>query len=156
MTLMKKTDQWSGVVLLIISAFICWESSRMPYGSIHNPGAGLFPFWLGVILGGMSIGLIMKTTLEKDRGKRMRDLLSEKIRWGKILALLIALVLYGYGMDLLGFLIITFLFMAFLLRFIDPQSWKSVIIWALGGSIGCYLIFDVWLKLRLPKGFLGG
>ena len=51
--------------------------------------------------------------------------------------------------------LITFLFMASLIRFVDPQPWKRVIGWALVGSVGSYLIFEVWMKLRLPKGFLG-
>jgi putative tricarboxylic transport membrane protein len=152
---MKKMDQWSGVVLLIISILIIWGSLRMPYGGIHNPGAGLYPFWLGVILGGMAIGLFVKATRKKGGGKTVQDLLAEKIRWGKLLALLLALVFYGVALDFLGFLMVTFLFMAFLLWFIDPQPWKSVIGWALAGSIGCYLIFEVWLKLRLPRGVLG-
>lgn len=152
---MRKTDQWSGIVLLIISALIIWGSLGMPYGGIHNPGAGLYPLWLGVILGAMAIGLILKSTREKEGGKMVRDLLAEKIRWGKLLALLCALVFYGIALEFLGFLIVTFLFMAFLLWFIDPQPWKSIIGWALVGSIGCYFVFEVWLKLRLPRGFLG-
>jgi hypothetical protein len=41
------------------------------------------------------------------------------------------------------------------LRSIEPQTWKAVIGWALVGSLGSYLVFEVWMKLRLPKGFLG-
>ncbi len=58
-------------------------------------------------------------------------------------------------MDTIGYLLITFLLMAFLLRAIEPQPWKTVIGWALAGSLGSYLIFEVWMKLRLPRGFLG-
>jgi putative tricarboxylic transport membrane protein len=155
MALMKKTDQWGGVVLLIISVFICWGSIQMPYGSIHYPGAGFFPLWLGVILGAMSAGLILKATKQKQGAKMIRDLLAEKIYWRKALFVLIALIAYAYLLDLLGFLIVTFLFMAFLFWFIEPQPWKSIIGWALVGCVGSYLIFEVWLKLRLPKGFLG-
>ena len=152
---MKKTDQWSGLFLLIISALICWGAIRMPYGGVHNPGAGFFPLWIGIILGLMAVGLILTSAREKEGAKMIRDLLAEKIRWGKVLYVLVALVVYGYLMEHIGFLIVTFLFMAFLLLFIDPQPWKSVIGWAVAGSVGSYLIFEVWLKLRLPKGFLG-
>jgi hypothetical protein len=57
--------------------------------------------------------------------------------------------------DYLGFLTVTFLFMGCLLLFVDRQSWRTVIGWALIGSIGSYLIFEVLLKLRLPKGLIG-
>ncbi len=152
---MKKVDQWSGIVLLIIAVLICWGAGTLPYGNIHNPGPGFFPLWLGIILGVLSIGLIVKTTTQKENVGYVKEFLSEKIRWVKVFFVIIALILYGILIDYLGFLIITFLFMAFLLRFVGLQSWKTVIGWALIGSIGCYLIFEVLIKLRLPKGFLG-
>jgi putative tricarboxylic transport membrane protein len=152
---MKKADQWSGLVLLILAVSMCWGSTRLPYGNIHNPGAGFFPLWLGVILGAMSISLFIQTTWQKEKVRILKDILAEEIRWRKVLMVVIGLVLYGFLMDYIGFLTVTFLLMAFLLRSIEPQPWKAVIGWALVGSIGSYLVFDVWMKLRLPKGFLG-
>jgi len=152
---MKKLDQWNGVAFLIISGIICWGSTRLPYGNVHNPGPGFLPFWLGVVMGLLSIALLIKTTFQTERVKMIRELFAKKIRWGKVFYVLAGLILYAFLMDYLGFLLITFLFIAFLTRFIDPQSWKKVIGWALVGSVGSYLIFEVWMKLRLPKGFFG-
>jgi putative tricarboxylic transport membrane protein len=152
---MKKADQWSGLVLLILSGLICWGSLFLPYGNIRNPGPGFFPLWLGIILGAMSIGLIWKTARQKEGARTLREILAEKVRWDKVLWTLIALVLYAALMDFLGFLIATLLFMAFLLRVIEPQPWRTVFMWTLIGSLGSYLIFEMWMKLRLPKGFWG-
>lgn len=152
---MKKVDQWNGLAFLILSGLICWGSSGLPYGTIHNPGPGFLPLWLGIIMGLLSIGLLVKATVQKKGMRILRELLDEKIRWVKVLCVLIALLLFAFLMDYLGFPIVTFLFMAFLFRFIDPQSWKSVVGWSLVGSVGSYLIFEVLMKLRLPKGFLG-
>jgi hypothetical protein len=150
---MRKADQWSGILLFIFSALIFWGAIPMPYGTLHNPGPGFFPLWLGIILGAMAIGLILKVTWQKEGAKMLREILEEKIRLGKVLSILIALFLYGYLLDPLGFPIVTSIFMVF--RFIDPLPWKSVIAWALIGCMRTYLIFEVWMKLRLPKGFLG-
>lgn len=152
---MGRTDQWSGVVLLIVSACIFWGSALLPYGNVRNPGPGFLPLWLGVILGVLSIGLILQSSLQKRKGKMLRELLAEKIRWVKVLSTVIALIAYALLMDYVGFLVITFLFIAYLIRFIDPQPWKKAIGWALVGSVGSHLVFNVWLQLRLPKGFLG-
>jgi len=152
---MKKADQWSGLALLILAGFICWGSIFLPYGNIHNPGPGFFPLWLGIILGAMAVGLVLRTTWQKEGAKALRDILAEEVRWGKVLFVLMALVLYGSLMNSLGYLIVTFLLMAFLLRFIEPRPWKAVIGWALIGSVGSYLVFELWMKLRLPQGFLG-
>ena len=153
--LMKKSDQWSGLFLLILAMFICWGSLRLPYGDIHNPGPGFFPLWLGIFLGGMSIGLFVKITLQKEAARGVRDILAEEIRWGKVLLVIIGLALYGCLLDYIGFLLVTFLLMALLLRSIEPQPWAAVVGWALGGTLGSYLVFEVWMKLRLPRGILG-
>jgi drug/metabolite transporter (DMT)-like permease len=155
MAFIKKADQWSGLVLLVISGLICWGALSLSYGHIHNPGPGFYPLWLGIILGAMAMGLILKTTWQREGAKVLRDILAEKVRWEKVLFVLMALILYGFLMNFLGYLIVTFLLMAFLLRFIEPHPWKSVIGWTLIGSVGSYLVFEVWMKLRLPKGFLG-
>jgi len=152
---MKKADQWSGIALSILSAGMISAALRLPYGNLHNPGPGFFPLWLGVILGGMSIALFVQTTRGKESERTLKEILEEDVRWGKVLLVLGALIIYGFLMDTIGFLIVTFLLMIVLLRFIEPQPWKVVIGWALGGSVGSYLIFEVWMKLRLPKGFLG-
>ena len=60
---MKKCDQWSGLFLLLVAVLICWGSLRMPYGSLHNPGPGFYPFWLGILLAGMSLGLIVEASV---------------------------------------------------------------------------------------------
>lgn len=151
---MKKADQWSALFLIFLAAFICWGSSLLPYGNIHDPGPGFLPVWLGIILGAMSLGLILKTTIEKG-SRPLKNLLEEEVRWGRVLLVLIALFLFAYLLDIAGFVITTFILLASLLRFVYPQPWKTVIGWALAGSGVSYLIFDVWMKLRLPKGFLG-
>jgi putative tricarboxylic transport membrane protein len=150
-----KTDQFNGILFLIVAILICLGSIRFSYGNVHNPGPGFLPFWLGIVLGLLSILLLIKTTLQRKDAMLFRQVFTEKIRWGKVLITLVALILYGIIMESAGFLLLTFLFLAFLIRFVDPQPWKRVIGWAMVGSAGSYLIFEVWMKLRLPKGFLG-
>ena len=150
-----KVDQFNGILFLVISILICLGSARIPYGNIHNPGPGFLPFWLGIALGLLSIGLLIQTTLLRKEVKLLKKVLAEKIRWGKVLIAVVALVLYSVLLDSIGFLLITFLFLAFLIRCVDPQSWSRVIGWALVGSVGSYLIFEVLMELRLPKGLLG-
>jgi hypothetical protein len=138
---MKKADQWSGIFLLIISASIVWGSLSSPYGSINKPGPGFFPFWIGVLLGGMSLGLLIKSTISVKGGNFLREIFGGKIRWGKVIFVLACLLFYALSLDYLGYLFVTFLLMLILLRFVDPQPWRIVLLWALVGSIVSYLIF---------------
>ena len=141
--------------MLIFSGLICWGAMFLPYGNIHDPGPGFYPLWLGIILGTMSIALMLQAFRQKAGGRTLRDILAEKVRWEKVLWVLIALVLYGFLIDYLGFLVVTLLLMGFLLRVIQPQPWRTVFLGALTGSFGSYVVFEIWMKLRLPKGFWG-
>ena len=66
-----------------------------------------------------------------------------------------ALVLYTIFFRFLGFLLATFFLTAFLLRVMEPLSWKKVLGGAVGAAIGSYAIFQLWLEAQLPAGFLG-
>lgn len=150
-----RTDYFNGILFLVISVLICFGSHRFHYGNVHNPGPGFLPFWLGVTLGFLSILLLIQTYLRSNETPSLGKLLKEKVRWDKVAIVLISLILYAVLVEILGFFLLTFLFIVSLMRFIDPLSWKKVIGWALLGSTGSYLIFEVFMKLRLPKGFLG-
>ncbi len=73
----------------------------------------------------------------------------------KVSPVLILLVLYAVLLDTLGFLIVTFLLIFLLLEVIYRRKWWVGLITALAGSLGSYLIFQVWLQSQLPKGLLG-
>jgi putative tricarboxylic transport membrane protein len=64
----------------------------------------------------------------------------------------VALLIYAIGMEYLGFLLSTFIFLAFLLKFIEPQRWTVAIFGSLLASVASYLIFEIWLQSQLPRG----
>jgi heme O synthase-like polyprenyltransferase len=63
-----------------------------------------------------------------------------------------ALFAYVLLMKPLGFILVTVLFIGFLLRAVEPQRWPVVIIGAIGTALGSFAIFNVWLKTQLPQG----
>jgi len=65
---------------------------------------------------------------------------------------IIALLAYAVGMEYLGFLISTFLFIAFLLKFIEPQRWSVVLLGSILTSGISYGVFELILKVQLPRG----
>jgi len=146
----KKSNR-SSFFWLFFSVFICLESYRLNLGTLSTPGPGLFPFGAGLTLGLISLTLIFKSPLKNDT-----ESMGNKLQKGyRILLVLLALIAYGLVLEWAGFLIATFCFMVFLLKIIVPQRWDKVLMFAILSSIGSYLVFEVWLKAQLPKGFLG-
>jgi putative tricarboxylic transport membrane protein len=151
---MKSFDFWSSIFWILFSLGVIKLTTRLPLGSLHEPGSGFFPFLLSFIILGLSLGLFLRT-LSKGRlqvGGIASQLFKSLI---KISPVLILLSLYAIFLDTLGFLIVTFLLIFLLLEVIYRQKWWVSLITALAGSLGSYFIFQIWLQSQLPKGLFG-
>ena len=151
---MKNKDQMSSLVWLLAAIYICFESFRLPIGSWRDPGPGLLPLGSGLFLGILSIILFLQASLNPS--KEPGDSLFPRKTWRKLILCLVALLGYALTLQVLGFLVTTYIFLFLLFRFgIETQSWVI----SLGGSalasLLCYGIFELWLKTQLPKGIIG-
>jgi hypothetical protein len=75
-------------------------------------------------------------------------------QWLNGLVIFLLLVGFALLLNLLGFLICTFLFMFILLKKTKIYGWKVVLGWSLGTAVVMHLVFDVWLQAQLPRGLL--
>jgi putative tricarboxylic transport membrane protein len=150
---MKKMNFIGSVFWLMMGFLICEESWRINLGEFRNPGPGFLPFGAGLILAGLA--LVLLVTPLRGRDSEGKAFWTERSRWLKISLTLASIFFYGFLLEPLGFLLMTFLIMGFLFRVIEPQRWRIVMAGAFFSAVGAYLIFEVWLKVELPKGFLG-
>ncbi len=151
---MAKGDQISGLVLLGISVWLALQSSRMPQAADFGPGVGFLPFWLSIIMAGLSILLIVNGT-RKPADASATPILPTGVASKRVLIVLVSLVGYVALLNVLGFVLDTILFIGFLLRGLERESWKNSIIIAIGAGVVLYLIFQIGLGVRLPANFLG-
>ncbi|MBI2357631.1 MAG: hypothetical protein HYV04_01725, partial [Deltaproteobacteria bacterium] len=42
---MIKADRWIGLLMALVSLYVCLESSRLGLGTYHRPGSGFFSFY---------------------------------------------------------------------------------------------------------------
>lgn len=145
-------EELTSLIWLGVAIFICIGSLRLSLGNFHNPGPGFFPFWAGVIMA-ISAGIVYFQSRRSSTANEMKKpLWAHKGRVLKMVLTALALFAYAGSMEYLGFLISTSIFLAFLLRAIEPQRWSLVIFEALTASGIAYFIFEIWLKAQLPKG----
>lgn len=141
----------SGLLLSILSLWICIESFRISIGSLGNPGPGFIGLLSGLVMGIFSVILtIFPNRFIKDSSEGEKTIFTGKI-W-KVVYTLTALCAYGFFMEILGFLISTFLLMIFLLMGIERQKWWFALIVSALTVIGCYILFILCLHISLPKG----
>lgn len=148
-----RRDEGSSLLWLGIAVLICIGSLRLSLGSFNNPGPGFFPFGAGLILGILAaVVFVQARRAASSTGENKKSILISPGGVKKIALTTLALLAYVVGMEYLGFLISTFFFLAFLLRIIEPQRWGVVILESLLASGICYFVFQIWLRVELPRG----
>jgi putative tricarboxylic transport membrane protein len=154
---MKKADQIIGVIVLIFSGFVIAESFRIPeLGGTRSfePGVKFLPFWLGVLMAGLSILLIV-TALSKPTPVEEKRVMPGRQAVRAIALILVGLAAYVSLLEVMGFLVDTTLFNAFLLGVVMRKKWKGALLIALIASGALYVVFQILLEVNLPKNIFG-
>jgi len=150
---MRKADQISGIFWLFFSVFISIESYRLGLGTLHQPGPGFLFFWTAAAMGILSVAIIVRAWTGRKTGEPKSPVFGKENAL-KIILVLLALFLYAFFMETLGFIPITLLLFIFLLGMIEKKRWGFAV-WVSVVVTGIsYVVFEIWLKSQLPKGIL--
>jgi putative tricarboxylic transport membrane protein len=152
---MRRDDLMSALICLGFSLFIIVESYRLDIGTFHSPQAGFLPFFAAIVLAILSLVLFLTAGSAKLEAPDKIIPSFNRERFPKILYVALSVFIYAMLLNPVGFLITTILFIGFLLKAVESQRWYVVVAVAGSASMGSYLIFDVLLKVQLPKGLLG-
>jgi len=150
----KKKDILSSLFWLAVGFGVCYGGYDLELGTLRDPGSGFMFFWVGVIMVGLSLAVLVKAVRMKPDQKGV-GLLRGEVRWAKILSVLAALVLYAYVFPHLGFILSTVLLLLFLFKAVEPQKWSWAVLGAVISTLTAYGVFQLWLGTQLPRGFLG-
>lgn len=148
---MRRPDQIVGWVWLALGIGIAVEALDLGLGELHMPGIGFMPFLVGVSLG-LSGLILLITATAKGKGE---ERIWQGQRWKNVVLPVSALLAYIFLMEPLGFLISSFFLMFFLFKITAPGKLISPLVSSAAVVFLSYMIFFVWLKVTLPKGFLG-
>jgi putative tricarboxylic transport membrane protein len=147
-------DRIAAIFFLIVGVFFVLYSRSVEIGSWHEPGPGFLPFWAGITLTAMAVALFLGSYARKAWAARA-SFFPQSDSWKRVLTTFLSLIVYVLLLTPLGFTLATFLFLAFLVKFIFPQSWVRTLLVAVLGSVIARLLFINFLETQLPKGFLG-
>ena len=150
---MSKGDRISGIFWLIFAVFVSIESYRLGLGTLYHPGPGFLFFWAAIVLGIMSLIILVRAWRNKE-SEEDRIHLFGKLNIRKMILVMISVLLYALLMEKFGFIPITFLLFIFLLGVVEKKKWFFTISTSVLVTGITYLIFEIWLKSQLPKGFL--
>lgn len=150
---MKKEDIISSLFWMVIGAGVCYGGYDLELGTLRDPGSGFMFFWVGIIMMGLSLSILIRAMREKAKAGEGKPIWSE-VQWKKIVLVIIALFFYAYAFQTLGFIVCTTLLLIFLFKAIEPQRWSVAILGAVLSTLTAFLVFQLWLGSQLPKGLL--
>ncbi len=147
-------EQIGGFFWLAVSIFVCYESIKSDIGSLSAPGPGFLPFWSAFALGVFAVILIIYSSVKRQLRLGVADMW-RGLHWGKAIAGFCALFIYPLLLSKLGYLVATFIFVFFVMCIINrSRLWRhglsSLII-----VVTSYVLFNVLLDVKLPKGMFG-
>jgi putative tricarboxylic transport membrane protein len=134
-----------------VGILVCYEATRLGLGSVTEPGSGFIFFWSGLTL------LILSLVVLAGSLRTPADTIQQmaEMNWMKIALVLLSLLLYAFFLERLGFVLTTFILLSFLLGVIERTSWGRSLGVASAAALGSFVMFELWLKIRLPKGIFG-
>lgn len=151
---MKKYFVLGDAFFIVLSGAICLMSINLDLGSFGTPGTGLIPFIWALIMGLLALADLL-TGIMGSWKRLYGENVGSQINWGKVVLTIICMFVYAFLFETIGFLLLTFFFLAIFFQMLDPKPWwKTVLVSGLTTMI-FYTVFKKGLDVQLPSGFFG-
>ena len=153
-----RRDTAIGMGLLVFCAVLYWQAGLVSVPPFIPIGPSFYPRVMLIFLAGLAVWLIAEDLLKKrpstGEAKKAtgRAPNYRRVLWG-------FLIFLGYVacLDLIGFVTSTFLFILGLSWAIGPRNIREIpklFAVAVGTALVCYLLFEKYLYVFLPRGLL--
>ena len=143
------SELWGGLIGLGLGVFVIRHGLKMKLGTVHEPGSGFVPFYVGILMCLFAASIIVASLTEGGPTLASRW---ENVRWTKPLILIACLTAFAFSLDTFGFLLSAIPLMVLLLRLIDPVRWSLTIPIALLAPLGMWWVLKRLLLIQLPSG----
>ena len=145
-------DAVVAVVLLVVGLVVVFEARRLGAGwTSDGPGAGYFPFYIGLIVCISSLGILYQSTFGKSRDT---DAFVDRQQLNRVLSVLLPAAVYVFAVVFLGLYVASAIYIAVFMIVLGKYApVKSVLIGVIVNVV-FFLMFEVWFKVPLYKGTL--
>ncbi len=148
----RTVDAVVAVILFVVGAVVVVESRRLGAGwSSDGPGAGYFPFYIGLIICISSLGILYQSLLSKSADKRT---FVDREQLGRVLSVLLPVAVYVFAIVFLGLYVASAIYIALFMIILGKYSPVRSVVLGVAVCAVFFMMFEVWFKVPLYKGTL--
>jgi putative tricarboxylic transport membrane protein len=148
-----RREVWPPAVLAVAGLLAVNEARRLKFGTVGAPGPGFFPLVLAVSFSLVCLAILAMalTGRATESAEGSREAEPVVPRW-KVLATLGVMFAYAFALEPAGFVLSTAALLLFFFRALEGQRWPVAVAASVLTSIAVYVVFRMWLLVRLPPG----
>lgn len=150
--MLSTINQRIGLLLFVIAAIYLYLSFQLPNYPYAPVDADVIPKGLGILMLVLSAALFFSRAKETEEEKKKRAIPGRELL--VILAVFAMIFVYILLFELIGFVIMTALFIYLCSWFLGYRKWKVNIMVSLLFPLVLYFIFVNALGISLPSGIL--
>lgn len=138
------------VLIVLLGAIVIQGSWKLGSGwTSDGPGAGYFPFYIGVILCISGTGILVQGLLAKNRN---HEIFVDSEQLKRVLSVLLPALLYVLVVQFIGLYMASAVYIALFMIILGKYSRVKSVVVALAVVVLFFLMFEVWFKVPLFKG----
>jgi len=139
-------------IVFLLGAVVVVEARRLGAGwTSDGPGAGYFPFYIGLVICISALGIMVQARLPKSRDDGP---FVDREQMGRVLQVLVPAAIYALAVWGLGLYIASALYIALFMIVLGKYPVVKSVVLAVGVNVVFFLMFEVWFKVPLYKGAL--
>lgn len=143
-------DAVVAILIIIMGGVVIYGSRKLgSEWTSDGPGAGYFPFYIGLILVISGIGVLYQALAGKNKNT---EVFVDREEFGRVLSVLIPAAVYVGAIQLIGIYVASAVYIALFMVFLGKYSWLKSVVAALVVNAVFFMMFEVWFKVPLHKG----
>lgn len=140
------------VLLSILGIAVMAGAVQLGIGSLQQPGAGLFPFFTGVMIAAFATVVI---ATELDGMNEVTALTLDEFGGRTLAVVIMSMAGWIVLMPFVGYIVVSFATVFALAKILGVKGFLQPLILSAGTSLAIYVLFDRLLYLDLPRGWFG-
>lgn len=147
----RTMDIVAALSFLVASLVVIIDSTRLGFGWQEGvgPGAGYFPFYIALVMGGASLINLVRALLDK---RASSEVFVSRPAFTKVLAVLVPLVVFVIAIAFIGIYVSAAIFITLFMMYFGRYAVHRAAPVGIGVALTLFFLFEKWFLVPLPKG----